>query len=342
MKYIICAWAFLLSSAALSYPETVRHGYNGSCISCHVSPTGGGAVKAYGRMVNEELTTWSPKGYAEMLFGALPLPERVALGGDFRYVNVKTAGYARSFVMQNDFELGLQLSNEVWIDGSIGDYGEAKKRETRRSFILWQPYEMVALRVGKFIPAYGLNLPDHTTSVRRIGLGQGSETINAELSTRFKYGELFVTGASPKGTSITLGERYGFHAERTDLLVRASGFIGQTLQLGASYWQQEQEDASLKYTFGSHAMWGATKKLYLLAEADRVLQYNQRPRDVSYTELGYEVWRGVHVQATHEYIDGNLPGVGLQWFPLPHIELLARAKYKDDVWATQLMAHLNW
>ncbi|MFM8315618.1 MAG: hypothetical protein ACKOA8_15160, partial [Deltaproteobacteria bacterium] len=62
---------FLSSSLALSYPEFIRHGYM-NCTSCHVSPTGGGALTEYGRSLSDEvLSRWSRPGESGFLYGLL-------------------------------------------------------------------------------------------------------------------------------------------------------------------------------------------------------------------------------------------------------------------------------
>lgn len=70
-----------------AFPELIRHGYV-NCNNCHASPSGGGAINAYGRTFSGEgLSTWWVKGEESYLNGAVPrsaIPKWLSLGGDIR------------------------------------------------------------------------------------------------------------------------------------------------------------------------------------------------------------------------------------------------------------------
>lgn len=341
---VLCA----LSQIALGYPENLRLGYNG-CNSCHVSPTGGGVLTAYGRQTSEELATVASDGDGKLL-SFVTLPDWVAVGGDYRYVSIRTPQLQRSFVMQTDLELAMHPTPDVWVAGSVGTYGPDRKTEMRRNYVLWSPSDYVSLRGGRFFPAYGLMLPDHTAATRGpVGWQEGTETYNLEISVHSEWGELVVTDTFGGEESVTMNKEQGYRVrgEQPGAAVRAAVYLKSRGQAGASYWfhSTEQQD---ELVAGPFVMWGITRDLYLLAEADRkmvtagFLPELPPPIDLTYTELGYELWRGVHLQLTHEYEHSNRYGVGLQLFPVPHAELLARAKYQDGQWTTVLMYHASW
>src|SRR4051812_4913753 len=92
-------WAALLGSrAAQAYAWMIRHEYAG-CNQCHADPSGGGLLTAYGRAQSELLLrtrygvaeTDDPGRTGEFLFGLLPLPDSVLLGGDARGAYVRVA-----------------------------------------------------------------------------------------------------------------------------------------------------------------------------------------------------------------------------------------------------------
>ena len=56
-----------VSGAAQAFPDMIRHGYT-NCTACHVSPSGGGVLNAYGRSLSKELiSTWSGKNEEGLL-----------------------------------------------------------------------------------------------------------------------------------------------------------------------------------------------------------------------------------------------------------------------------------
>src|SRR5580692_8439714 len=93
----LSAALFLLYWAppASAYAWMIRHEYSG-CNTCHADPSGGSLLTAYGRALGEaELPTqWSappPEVGAKFLFGAIPLPDSLLLGGDVRSAFIQLA-----------------------------------------------------------------------------------------------------------------------------------------------------------------------------------------------------------------------------------------------------------
>ncbi len=340
------AWYAFASDIALGYPEMIRLGYQ-ACATCHLAPSGGGATTAYGRMAGEEMASWAPENSGQLL-GFYPEPGRVAVGGDMRAIQIDTPTFKRRFLMQNDYELGFQISNEVWVDAAYGRYEGVEKPESRRHYILWRPFEIVHVRVGRFFPAYGLLLPDHTAATRGpIDFEQGHESVNAEFGLHGDIGELFLTAAAASGSSLAVGDdpQYQYrYAEKSAYFGRASLFLGKSLIIGASgrILAAPRINESQGYNYGPFLSWGITRQAYLLAEVDRKFAAGSPHADVSYTEVGYELVRGLNLLVTHEYEGGNRYGVAAQWLPVPHLELLARSKYQDGTWGSQYLLHLNW
>lgn len=333
------------SLTALGFPENARLGYATGCTGCHLSPSGGGALTTYGRSTAEELSTfrWEKSG---QIFGALEQPEWLALGGDGRHVLIQTPYFRRQFWMQNDLELGLRLSPEVWLAGSAGVYGPERVAEYRRHYLLWVPGRNVSVRLGRFTEAYGLGLPDHTSATRRpLGFNEGQETVNAELRVHGDLGEVFLTGLFGKEGEVSFkGDEYRGKARDSGVSLRASAALGSKFQVGGSYRYLVDTERA-ENTFGAFLSGGLTRDLYLLSEVDRLLSYSiggspPTHQDVSYTELGYEVFRGIHLLSTYEFERSTRYGYGLTWYPLPHVEISGRAKHQDGLWQSLLLTHL--
>ncbi len=355
LKFWLALWfavlVWFVSNIAMAYPENVRLGYTG-CGSCHVSPTGGGALTNYGRTTAEELSSFAPEGSGR-LFGTLSTPDAVAVGGDARYVRVKAGEYQRQFAMQNDFELALHLSPEVWVDAALGIYGPERAREVRRNYVFWSPSENYSVRVGKFFPAYGIMMPDHTLATRGgLGFGEGQETYNAELSVHSKAGDITLTPTWGVDEHVRGAEAdgYRFSTGDTGATARATAYIGDSSTVGVSGRYQRLSGALDTMTYGAFGTAGMTRDTYAMCEVDYQANSDQARKLVSYTEIGSEVVRGVHPQLTHEATfnyaaqpDHKL-GVNLQLLPFVHWEFLSKSQYDvlSKSWAYTLLAHYYW
>ncbi|MFM8314271.1 MAG: hypothetical protein ACKOA8_08310, partial [Deltaproteobacteria bacterium] len=112
-KYLVSFFLAFVSQVVFPFPEMIRHGYS-NCITCHVSPNGGGLVTPYGRALSQEvLSTWHRENESDFLWGLVPYPEWLNLGGDFRYVqthlDTPDTKTGRFIVMQADIEAAASL-----------------------------------------------------------------------------------------------------------------------------------------------------------------------------------------------------------------------------------------
>lgn len=307
----ILAIAFILgfiAGRAHGFPSNVRKGYH-SCVSCHVSPTGGGVLTAYGAMTSEEfLSTWADKGESGIL-GHVPLPANIRLGGDLRYLAIQR------FFMQAELEAAVQITPGVFLDAAGGSYGPDGSTEFRRNFLLFNVSENITLRAGKFFPAYGIAHADHTTATRQgLGFDEGDETYNGEISLRNDWGEIFVTGILGSQALISMANGYNLLPGDPGFSVKASGNLPwKTTVLGTSYLQDTDRQQA-----GAYMMSGITDSLYTLEEIDYKILSQEI---VSAEQVGYEVVRGFHVILEHSYSDQNVFKAMAQWFPRPHFEV---------------------
>ncbi|HEX9185959.1 MAG TPA: hypothetical protein VGB87_02725 [Vicinamibacteria bacterium] len=188
----------LVAAAAVAAAEPVflSRQYT-RCTSCHYSPTGGGLLTPYGRSLSrEELSTFGRSSSAgpagrehEFLFGATRDALRpVTAGIDLRpsHLDVRSPGYAdkRDFLMNAELAVAMQRGG-LTLYGSVGR--QPRGDETRvASFEHWASYRTASglgVRAGRFLPAYGVKLADHTAFTRStLGLDNDRQVYGLELS----------------------------------------------------------------------------------------------------------------------------------------------------------------
>jgi len=325
----------LYATVLKAFPSNTRYGY-ASCQSCHLSPTGGGVLTAYGRMSAEEfLSTWSSEGESRFLH-AFNTPKAILIGGDIRRIGYTASGkegnQSDSFLMQADLELALRLTPSLFVVPSAGVYGKEQKTESRRHYILLNLSDNMSFRVGKFFPAYGIMFPDHTLITRDgMGFDEGRESYNVEISAKGDAGELFITGVL--GQKGILRETSTEEVASTEVpkgfIVRSAAYLAKRSQLGISGFYLSTGN-SYSMAFGTYGLFGITRDVYLLFEGDK--KYISKNSDLSdykettlgLAQLGYEIFKGMHVVGTAEYQNedssaSKISG-GLQWYPRPHFE----------------------
>jgi hypothetical protein len=324
------------SDLAVAYPENIRHGYP-ACSACHVAPAGGGITTAYGRDAAESLmSTWSYPGEGNPL-GFVPLPGWVNLGADMRSVamKLKTSEGQESedaFIMQMEGEIALMPVDKVTFATSTGLYGRERTEESRSAYMKLEPYPGTSLRLGRFLPAYGILFADHTVATRQgLGLGEGRETFNLEAAVTLANGELIVTTVQGREAAISSSER-GYEVAPLDesgLMGRLAVFLGTRAQLGVSALSLAST-AGVRTAFGVHALWGLSERVYGLLEADRSFEQGQAA-DLAAMKLGWEVFRGGHLALLGEWAN-EVPTAGLEvgFLPRPHLEVTAHWKRRGD------------
>ena len=333
-------WLFsFLSFTAYGFPENIRYGYS-NCQTCHISPTGGGVLNQYGRGSSEAfMNTWSYSRQAEPLYGLLRTPQWLNVGGDIRQVeyDVRSDAYSshKKFFMQSDFEVALELIPGFTFVSSGGHYGDAGRWERRRYYALFNNQQegySTYIRAGRFFPAYGIYLDDHTKVLRSaIGFDQGNETFNVEMG--------FTTEKWIINAARVLGNRPAFSDDGTGgidhvpngnngITLKLTRMTSKFTQYSLSYLDFENGDTRRRVA-GLSLMTGFTKKLYALVQYDHGIDYpDVTPSDVFFSRLGYVLFQGFHIRSDLQYnrtiqSEFRSYGIGIQWLPTPHFEVQA-------------------
>ena len=324
---------------AFGYQEFVRHGYF-SCISCHLSPAGGGILTEYGRSYGaEKLTRSASKDEEKPFHGLAPeMPSWLMLGGNIRQVQTATKTATthdgRWIAMQRDIDVCAKGGPvTACVTGGIVRRAEQEasgqtRYGIRKALVQFQSQtqtgESLITRAGKFSPRYGLMIADHTSFIKQslgFGLGDEQNQVDATWTTeKFEIAGSYIFDRVPGMT------------------LNAMIPVKETMQVGMSYRSQNAPDFTT-HTDGLFAGLGFSDATYLLAEVDRQTTAldagpQELPRTsttwVTYTKLGHEVSRGIvtYVQHQVEFKEsaGNTQrrdsfGLGIQVFPRPHFEI---------------------
>jgi hypothetical protein len=357
----------LISTEARAYPSMLRHGYSG-CATCHLDPSGSGILTPYGRVVGE-LALRSrygedpnePGPSAEFMFGLVPLPEQVMLGGDGRFIWManKVEGAPteyQSFFMQADVEAGLRIGRFL-ASGSLGyaetgALGAAITRSPDGNLVSrqhWLGFEIVPdwgllVRAGRMNLPFGIRNVEHTLWARTLS----ETTINDDQ----QYGIAGnVETAALRGEVMAV---FGNLQLRPDDY-RERGVVGsvewlamERLALGASglVTHRDLDPTYLRETWrhqgGVFGRWATPyEPLLVLAEADYLFdspkQDERREGAVGYLQLDYEIVQGFHLLGTGEMHNVGIDappvswGVWLSehWFFAPHADVRVDAIYQS-------------
>ena len=126
---LVLATVWLFPTRAEAYPWLIRHNYP-SCSACHVDPTGGGLLTAYGRFIGDTVLPTLPAAEDKEPDGAKPgAPGWLLIGGDYRALwlrskTPKAPVRGRLLWMQADLAAAIDTGNFV-ASGSMGYAYEA-------------------------------------------------------------------------------------------------------------------------------------------------------------------------------------------------------------------------
>jgi hypothetical protein len=340
---------FLLLERAQAFPEMVRSGYT-NCTSCHVSPTGGGLLTDYGRNLSSEvLSTWGNAQEAQIAHGIFgPKPEEkeevnhwLGIGADVRAVQTR---YENDFVkvgrfiwMQAMLDVGYRLGSwtGVMSIGKFDNKGEGTwSPYSERFYLMKQLDDANLIRVGRFIPAFGLNLPDHISSTRggprRNGLGFGISQERDAAEWHY-IGENWNTALG-----FSEGPRDNITPFEQSIYGQVQRAFLEHYKVGMSLWSGHGKD-SQRQIAAVHGLFGFTPHFYLVSELDAQILHNNGdsgPNQLGLFgdhKLGWEFYKGMHVFALLDHLKADSRfenqfsrriGGGLQFFPRPHFEIL--------------------
>ncbi len=338
MKFFIVFFITVMAVEAFAYPQMIRHGYT-NCMTCHVSPRGGGLLTEYGRALSKEvLSTWGYEGEQNWHYGAFEkTPKWLQVGGDFRAVQVHSkteqATIGRFIEMQEQVEVAVKHKGMlINVTAASDTLKESKPWGVPRFYLLNSVTDHLNFRIGRFTPRFGINMPEHVFSTRGpLGFGIQSEREAFELA--------YIESQWDVSLALTSGKKSD-QTEAAGVYAQANYSIGTHDRLGMSFEKKSKDDKA--FSVGMHGLIGLSEKLYLLTETvyreSQPTPTNQREGLFHFSKIGYELEKGFHVVAIGDIQKANLSsdsttasmyGAGFTFFPRPHFEfqgILAKRK----------------
>jgi len=355
--------AALWSAPAAAYPFMVRHGYTG-CGECHTDPSGGGVLTEYGRGQGVILLSsvhnadkrgpeYSPGKSKDFLFGAVNLPDALALQADIRALIIPEPGKFRAIGMQNDLEGSLD-AGVFRADASVGWISSGPARETltsnagkggnlvsRTHWVGVEPVKNLLVRAGRMNLPYGIRTEQHMLLARTSTLTDANKGQEYGLDVNYEVGKIRAEAMGIAGDLQISPDAY----RRRGYSALLGWGPRRNLEIGLSSLMTHaamDEVTRVATTHQAHEVfgrWAPAGALALLAEAGLTLDQTVTTTamgSVGYLQADLEPVQGFHVQGTGEWCDNDLSDaaaptyrgwLATQWYIAAHVDLRADAMY---------------
>ena len=324
---MFCA-LLLVAGRAESEPRFLSKQYT-RCSSCHYSATGGGLLTSYGRSLSgQELATTrrvSPQPSAEnvvsgeeaFLFGVLgehlgPLQLGISLRPSHLRYESGTFSDSRNLLMNADIE-GAYRAGGWTAYGEAGRMpeieGKAATFYSREHWISYATARGVEIKVGRYLPAYGVHFADHTSFNRSVlGFDKHDQVYGIEVS-RTSDRSLLQVSVSPGSAESIVDDpnETSFNATgrlQVDLSPKVV-VVGSGLYRDGS--TQQERHGAVGGAIGL-ALW---RRLTIWTEGDAYLRSSGGTSFVVVNEIALEALRGVWIKVSPQGRTGSeqSPGV---------------------------------
>lgn len=346
----------LVPRRAEAYPWMIRHGYT-TCGSCHVDPSGGGNLTAFGRsqgdyVMRTRFESGEDTKLGGFLFGAVELPEPVLLQADFRALGYtskvgdsKFSDFRRVH-MQSDLRLAVAAESGLRV-GLSGGYlrrgaegtwltrskdtdneGNVISREHWAGYAFGESKQML-VRGGRMNLPFGVRDVQHTLLVRKATESDINEAQQHGVAFAYSSGEI-------RGEIMGIAGNFQVAPDR----FRDRGYAGYVeyavapkLGVGASSMMLRSETKNTRMAHGLFGRYSPLKPLVLLLESNVTAALPEKGDTklgvASYLQADVEPVQGLHFIATGEQLTGlgdkgttTLGGWGsVLWFFAPHADI---------------------
>jgi hypothetical protein len=300
-------------STAIALPRlSAEHGE--ACKNCHINPAGGGARSEYGNYttaLNELTLPWTKKLVAAH-YKKPRVGDNLIVGFDSRHLLLRDGSLFR---MQTDAYLTLEIAKGLYYHTRFSDIG------TRENYALLQLADLrYSVKVGRFAPAYGLHMDDHTALVRaQTGLLPNQYLDGVSVGAQVGGADLTLELMDRSGQGV-----YGAQVTRAGELAGFGYLAGASVRLSEKVAGSYQGMPHAKGMFGELSY----DRLTLAGEYDLIGSDNRSY--ATYGALtGRIVW-GLYAVAEYNFFDPDRHaqnGVSewvrysIELYPLPFVQI---------------------
>jgi len=330
---ILCASASLwLVSATSGFAEPMFLAKQYTrCTACHYSPTGGGMLTPYGRLLSHrELSTTGatatapvagaeddPHGEQAFLFGALgDAPGPLHLGLEMRPSHLRVdfpGGTLNQNLLMNMDLIGAVQKGGWTAYGSAGREPPAHGLDARfisyEHWVAYQTDDGFGIRAGRFLPAYGVRFSDHTAYTRAyLDLDHQDQVYGLEVSDTMGPSLLQVAVSPGKADALVDNDGHtGFIATgrwQLDLTPR-------TALVGSAAYRHATDLDPKSGAVGGAFGFAPTPRISVWTEVDAHLQTEDGGglQWVAVNETSFEAYRGLWLKFSPQLkTAGGQPG----------------------------------
>ncbi len=170
-----------LARVAAAYPQ-FQLSHDQTCAACHISPAGGELLNENGLNAADAISQFGTD--PSFMYGKVPTPDWLVLGGDARLASgyIRTPqDYLATFPMQLDVYANAKYEHfrlDVTVGYQPGWYHlpnqvEERPPWSREHYLMWvenpDTNQGWFVRVGRFMPVFGLRFVEHVDYTRRFG-----------------------------------------------------------------------------------------------------------------------------------------------------------------------------
>lgn len=348
----------LFSSWTFAFPELIKHGYT-QCSACHQSRAGGDLLTEYGKELAKELASQHKTDYFR-----IPTPEWLQLGADMRLLQVfvenSQASRGRFIIMQGELNALFKVSESVRANVGLGRYEPKDPNATWKDFAYlpsyWMDYtwrnsaqdQTVQLKAGRFLPSYGLNIPEHTYVSRLTAeFTPGQERTLAEVSWDDSTHQVVVDYLLRRHNYNKLDDEKGG-------VLQVSRLFTDQVRLGANFYRSEVgvvEPKVKKSLDGIFGLFALSKEWAAYFQLDRINQPTATEGASWLSKFSYDWSPGVELFATQEYLNADTRrsdprqeflGFGVDYFPWTHTQFTVTVRNEKNTAAHPTSSQVVW
>lgn len=315
------------------------------CSSCHYSATGGGLLTPYGRSLSGQELSTTRRAHAEnvtdgevpgeeaFLFGAAgdhlgPVQLGISLLPSHLHYSGGTVSAGRNLLMNAGIEAayrghGWTVYGEAGRMPALG--ADAASLYSREHWVSYETAHGVAVKAGRYLPAYGVHFADHTSLNRaNLGFDKYDQVYGVEVSR--------TTDRSLLQVSLSPGRAEALVHDAGETTFNATGRmqfdVGPRLVVVGSGLYRDGSTVQARHGAAGGALGIAPwRHLTIWTEGDALVRGDGGGTSfIVANETAVEVFRGVWVKASPQARTGAglVPGVfrwdtGVSLLPRAHV-----------------------